>query len=75
MKKTVNGYKNLPFSIITGTYPDQIFDNLMTENPSPPDCYPLFLDDSKESNRSGYLLKRSLDIVGSLVGILLLLHL
>lgn len=71
-KKIVNDYKNPPFTVITGTYPDQLFENLLTENPNPPDFYPFFLDDLTEANRSGYLLKRSLDIVGSLGGILLL---
>ncbi len=72
MKRIVNGYNNLPFSVITKTYPNEIFQNLLTENQDPPDSYPFFLDDFAESNRSGYLLKRSLDIVGSLVGILFL---
>jgi len=72
IKKLVNGHDKLPFSIITGTYPDQLFDNLMTEDPTPPDCYPLFLDDSTESNQFEYSLKRAIDIVGALVGILLL---
>jgi len=67
-----NGHENLPFSIITGTYPNQIFHDLLTENQDRPDSYPLFFDDSRESNRSGYLWKRSLDIFGALVGILLL---
>jgi len=71
MNKIVKGYKKLPFSIITGTYPDQIFDKLLTESEVATAFHPLFLEDSTKSNRLGYLFKRLLDIVGSLVGILL----
>ncbi len=80
-KRIVNGYTNLPFSITTRTYPDQFFHDvltenqvydLLTENQDRPDSYSLFLDDSTESNHFGYSLKRSLDIVGAIVGILLL---
>jgi len=71
INKIAKGYKKLPFSIITGTYPDQIFDNLVMESEDPTDFYPLLLEDSMQSKRLGYLLKRLLDIVGSLIGILL----
>lgn len=72
IKKITKGYKNSSFSVITGTYPDQIFDNLVSEGEEPPDFYPLLLEDFATSNRFGYRLKRFLDILGSLVGILLL---
>ncbi len=71
MNKIIKGYNILPFSIITGTYPDQIFENLLTEREEPTDFYPLFLEDSTKPRRLGQLLKRFLDIVSSLVGILL----
>ncbi len=67
-----NRYKNLPFSIITGTYPDRLFCDILTENQEQSDFYPLFFDDARESKRFEYFLKRCLDIVGAFVGILLL---
>ena len=48
MKKIVSGYADLPFSVITGTYPDQIFDRFVMENRESPDFYPLFLEDSRK---------------------------
>lgn len=71
VKKIIGEYKTPPFSIIIGTYPDQIFNNLLADDKPATDFYPLFIEDAVQSNRFGYLLKRLLDIVGSLIGILL----
>ena len=71
-KRIIDRHTNPPFSIITRTYPDQLFHDLLTENRDQPDFYPLLLDDSKESNQFWYVLKRGIDIIGALVGILLL---
>jgi lipopolysaccharide/colanic/teichoic acid biosynthesis glycosyltransferase len=73
LEKIVHRSEDLPFSTITGIYPDQLFDSLLSEEDRhAPDLYPLFLDDSKERPHCGYLLKRSLDILGSIFGILVL---
>jgi len=71
-KRIIDRYTQPPFSIITKTYPDQVFHDLLTENQDRPDFYSLLADDSTESNQFGYSLKRGIDIVGALVGILLL---
>jgi lipopolysaccharide/colanic/teichoic acid biosynthesis glycosyltransferase len=70
-QKVVDRADALGFSIVVGTYPDQLFDNLTTtsENPSP--HQDLFLDGATDRVGVGYLLKRALDIVGSVAGILL----
>ena len=70
--RVVNGYDHFPFSMITQTYPNQLYDYLLTNNQNRSDCYPFFLADSKKSNRLTYSLKRGLDIVGALAGLLLL---
>ena len=70
-KKMININTNPLFSISTATYPDLLFSEILAENQNQADCYPLLLDDSAKSNRFGYSLKRSLDIVGALVAILL----
>ena len=71
VKKILKGYKTPPFSIIAGTYPDQIFDKLLTQDKPTTDFHPLFLEDSSKFNRFSYRLKRLVDIVGALAGILL----
>lgn len=72
IKKIAKEYNNPFFSVIAGTYPDQIFDNFASESEEPLDYYPLFFEDFAKPNRLNHLLKRILDILGSLVGILLL---
>jgi exopolysaccharide biosynthesis polyprenyl glycosylphosphotransferase len=61
----------LDFSTISVTYPDQLFDHVLTEHQDPVNSYPFFLDDP-ELGRFGDFVKRSLDIVGSIGGILAL---
>jgi exopolysaccharide biosynthesis polyprenyl glycosylphosphotransferase len=70
--KIVNGSDNLPFSTITRTYPDQLFEKLITENQALLELYPFFLNESRERTESEYALKRTLDIIGSLAAIALL---
>jgi lipopolysaccharide/colanic/teichoic acid biosynthesis glycosyltransferase len=60
------------FTTTTGTYPDQVFDDLFAEVRNSTDAYQLLLDASPEVKGTGYPLKRSLDVVGSLALILLL---
>ncbi len=69
--RIVNGHKNPPFTIITGTYPGMLFQNLLTEDQARSELYPLFMEDPQKCKGFAYLLKRSLDILGAVVGILL----
>lgn len=49
MKKIIRGYTHLPFSIVTGTCPDQIFDRFATESLKYTDFFNLFLEDTTKS--------------------------
>ena len=70
-EKIANGDGEVPYSVVTGTYPNNIFDKFLTEEKGQPDLFPLFLEESVETFKFQYALKRGMDFVGSLVGILL----
>jgi len=72
LKKIPYLARELPLSITTGTYPDELFDSLVKEDRVSSDSSPLYLDDYRKCAEGGYALKRILDIAGSLCGILLL---
>lgn len=71
MQRIVDRSDVLPLTI-TRTYPDPIFENLITENQNIWDSHLVLLDDSADHRESAYLLKRGLDIFGSIAAILLL---
>jgi exopolysaccharide biosynthesis polyprenyl glycosylphosphotransferase len=75
IEKITNGDTAVPFSVITGTYPNNIFDKFLTEEKGQPDLFPLFLEESVDTLKFQNPLKRCMDIVGALVGILLFLPL
>lgn len=59
--------------ITAATYPDHLFENIAAGDVEALDTQPLLLDDAQTTgSRSGYPLKRALDIVGATVGLLLL---
>jgi len=60
------------YSVITGTYPDQIFQQLLTEKDGQPDLFPLDLDERVKSLPLQRALKRGIDVVGSFLGLFLL---
>ena len=70
VEKIADGNGNLNYSVIEGTYPNQIFQKLLTEEGSP-DLFPLDLDSSIESRRFQIVLKRGMDILGALAGLIL----
>ena len=65
-----NGYATFP--VITGTYPDHIFQQLLNEDGSEPDFFPLDVDEGSKQPRLQQALKRAIDVVGSLCGLILL---
>lgn len=71
-EKVVTRADKLPLSATTRTYPDQLFDSLMMENRGQPDLYPFFAGEAADRKQAGYLLKRTLDIVGAFAGLMLL---
>ena len=76
ISKILNGYTNPPFSIVTATYPDQIFSSLQKDKEESEEVSPLFLGDSlgdsTESLRFGMLLKQGIDFAGALLALVLL---
>jgi exopolysaccharide biosynthesis polyprenyl glycosylphosphotransferase len=63
---------NLPFNAVTRTYPDQLFDKLITDNQSFLTLYPFFLDHGRGPDDSSYFLKRPLDILVASLALIVL---
>jgi len=74
VNKIVNGNGDVTYSVITGTYPDDLFQKLLAEE-GQPDLFPIDLDKSYKTRRIQNALKRGIDIIGSLFGIFLSLPL
>ena len=74
VEKIANGNGDINYSVITGTYPNHLFQKLLAEDKNPPDFFPLNLDEAIKSHSFQYVLKRAIDILGSLVGLTPLLH-
>jgi exopolysaccharide biosynthesis polyprenyl glycosylphosphotransferase len=70
IKKLIDGYGELPVSVVTATYPNQIFDNLADEHQDCPEPCPFFLD-ADQPEHPGYVSKRLVDIIGASVAILI----
>jgi lipopolysaccharide/colanic/teichoic acid biosynthesis glycosyltransferase len=70
VEKIVTGNGQLPGTIMMGTYPDYIFHKLLSEEDEP-DFFPLDLDNEIVSHRFQILLKKMIDIIGALLGIIL----
>lgn len=58
-------------SVRSATYPDQLFDELAEGIDDATYSYAIFLDDPAEARRLRYLIKRTVDIGGALLGLLL----
>ena len=73
-RKVVAHFGAGPFSTVAATYPDRLFDDLTTENQAIQGPNPFFLEAFPgASDRAGsYALKRSLDIAGAIIALLLL---
>jgi len=69
-EKLVNG--NPQFSATTSSYPDHIFESLEKIGSIQPDAHPFELKDSMDNFWFKLFFKRAVDIVGSIIGILLL---
>lgn len=71
VEKIFNGNGELPYSVIKGTYPDDLFRKLLGETQSQPNLFPIDVVESHTSHGIQDVLKRVMDIIGSLIGILL----
>ena len=71
IEKIANRNAKLPLSMTTGTYPDQLFVRLLTEKQDQSDPFPFIHETSIQPTQFKQLIKRGIDIIGSLAGILL----
>lgn len=72
VEKIKNGNGKMHYSVITGTYPDLLFKEILKEEQSKPELHPINIDESgKKPDRLQKGLKRGMDVIGSIVGILL----
>jgi lipopolysaccharide/colanic/teichoic acid biosynthesis glycosyltransferase len=72
IQKLIQGNGCLEYSVITGTDPDHIFFQLLNAEENEPDLFPLDLDAIPKALGFQRFLKRAIDIVGSLCGLILL---
>ncbi len=70
--KIANGNGSLPYEVVLGTYPDQVLPELLDEEHSSPDLFPLYLEGPHEDSILKPALKRGIDIVGAVAALLLL---
>jgi len=71
--KLINGNKNPRFSTTTSSYPDHIFESLATTGSIRPNAFPFELENTTGPSWFKLLLKRAVDIVGSIIGIVTLM--
>jgi len=71
--KLINGDETPQFSATTSIYPDAIFESLAKTGSIRPDVFPFALESSIDASWFKLLLKRGVDIVGSIFGIVILM--
>ena len=71
IRKLVQGNGYFPYSVVSATYPDALFQKLLDEAEDQPDMFPLNLDQVIMYHGFQLFLKRVLDVVGSLVGLII----
>ncbi len=71
IEKIRNGNGGSTFSVVTGTYPDDIFNKLLADEPNQPDLFPIHLDEFSEPKKIELVFKRAVDILGAIVGLIL----
>jgi len=69
--KLLNGDKNPQFSATISSYPDHIFESLAKTGSIRPDAFPFGLENSIGPSWFKLLLKRGVDILGSIIGIVI----
>lgn len=62
----------LESSLATGTYPDNLFDDLLRRDDEVGRSLPLYIDERRKPDKLGKLVKRCIDVVGASVALLLL---
>lgn len=69
--KIVNGNGGRHLSVVIGTYPDRIVQSLFSREQDDPDFFPLDVDETARPGGLQSRLKRILDVIGSVAGLLL----
>jgi lipopolysaccharide/colanic/teichoic acid biosynthesis glycosyltransferase len=72
VKKIFQGNGQPYYSVTRGTYPDHVFEKLLAEEKAEPDFFPLDLDEELRPFQLQRAIKRGIDIIGSLGGLILL---
>ena len=72
LRKIANAGSDLPFSVATATYPDNLFDAILSGQDAGAEMHPLVLSEPTTHRPTGYRLKRVIDVVGASVAIALL---
>jgi exopolysaccharide biosynthesis polyprenyl glycosylphosphotransferase len=70
-EKILNGDGDRACSVVSATYPHDLFNKLLAEKREQPDLFPMDLDESVKTHRVQAALKRLMDMVGSAFGLLL----
>lgn len=69
IEKILHGNGGVKYSVVSATYPDDIFEKLLSEEPSQPDLFPIDVDEANQFRRVAVIFKRAMDITGALVGL------
>jgi lipopolysaccharide/colanic/teichoic acid biosynthesis glycosyltransferase len=71
-RKVVARSADLDFSTVAATYPDRVFEDLKAEHESGHEPSPFFVGSLARANEGSYPLKRTLDVIGATVALILL---
>ena len=72
VEKVTHGKDRFSCTAVIGTYPDQLFEKLLAKEQLQPDLFPLYMEETSHSPRFQVAVKRGVDIMGSLLGLVLL---
>lgn len=71
VEKIIKGNGHIPLSVITASYPDHIFQELLNEGENHPNLFSLYLDETMNPHWFQKALKKGIDIIGAIAGIIL----
>jgi exopolysaccharide biosynthesis polyprenyl glycosylphosphotransferase len=72
-EKILSQAGDLPLSATTRTYPDHLFEALISDNQAPGDLFPFVQHETRGPSRYGSIAKRGLDLFGASLAIVLAL--
>jgi lipopolysaccharide/colanic/teichoic acid biosynthesis glycosyltransferase len=70
VNKILNCNGDKPYSVMVGTYPDDLFHQLLNGDEEQPDLSPIALDEFFEPRKFQKNFKRIMDIMGSVIGLM-----